>query len=186
MTIIDEALWARAVVGDGEAFGVVFDRHKARVRRHAVGLVSVAADAEDVLAIVFLEAWRKRDAIRFVDGSILPWLLRTATFTASNLARASRRYRQALQRLPPANEAAMEPPDAADADVMIALHAMPLSDQQIITLCVLEELSAEDAARILGIRAGAARTRLTRAKARLRQQLDPHTRQLRTEEATNV
>ena len=144
------------------------------------------ADADDVMAVVFLEAWRKRDSIRFVDGSMLPWLLRTATYTASNLARSSRRYREALQRLPAPSETTSEPTDAAHADVMVALHTMSLSDQQIITMCVLEGLTAEDAARVLGIRAGTVRTRLTRAKARLRQRLDPHTGQLRMEGATHA
>lgn len=182
----DEALWVRAVLGDGDAFGVIFDRHRDRIRRHAVGLVPVPADAEDVLALVFLEAWRKRDAVRFVNGSILPWLLRTATYASSNLTRASRRYREALRRLPPPEESASDPTGDDSSDVVIALRALPLRDQEIITLCVLEELTAEDAARVLRIRAGAARTRLTRAKSRLRRQFDPDTRQLRTEEATHV
>ncbi|MDL9980729.1 RNA polymerase sigma factor [Microbacterium sp. ASV49] len=185
MTGDDEALWARAVRGDGEAFGVVFDRHRDRVRRHVTGLVAVPADADDVLAVVFLEAWRKRDVIRFVDGSILPWLLRTATYTSSNLARASRRYRQALQRLPPPDNPVADRVDEPHP-VMAVLNTMSVTDQEVITLCVLEELSAEDAARVLGVRAGTVRTRLTRAKARLRQRFDPHTRELRTEEATNV
>ena len=151
-----------------------------------IGLVPVPADADDVLAVVFLEAWRKRDAIRFVDGSMLPWLLRTATYASSNLARSSRRHREALQRLPASESVAVDPVDAENADVMIALRSLSLGDQQVLTLCVLEDLPAEDAGRVLGIRAGAVRTRLTRAKARPRERLDPHTRHLRTEEAINV
>ena len=173
-------------MGDGEAFGVIFDRHRDRVRRHATGLVRTRADADDVLAVVFLEAWRRRDAIRFVDGSMLPWLLRTATFSASNLARASRRHREALQRLPAPVEVDSEASAMEQSDVMIALQTLSLSDQEVLTLCVLEELTAEEAGRVLGIRAGTVRTRLSRARARLRHALDPHSRQLRTEEATNV
>lgn len=187
MTVDDEALWRRALRGEGEAFGLIFDRHRNRVRRHAVGLVPVAADADDVVAVVFFEAWRKRETIRFVDGSILPWLLRTATFTASNLSRAARRYGATLQRLPPTPETVgAASPETEDADVVIALRQLPLRDQQILTFCVLEDYSPEQAASVLGIRAGTARTRLTRAKTRLRHRLDPETRQLRTQGAIHV
>lgn len=186
MTVVDETLWARALSGDGGAFGAIFDRHRARVRRHAIGLVPVPADADDVLAVVFLEAWRKRSAIRFVDGSMLPWLLRTATYTASNFARSSRRYREALQRLPAAPEVTAETADGSEANVFGALHELALPDRQVITLCVLEELTTEDDARVLGVRPGTVRTRLTRAKARLRERLEHEPNPLPTEGATRA
>lgn len=87
----DQTLWRRVIVGDGDSFGVIFDRHRSRVRRHAHGLVPNPEDAEDVVAVVFLEAWRRRSRVRFVDGSVLPWLLRTATSIAYNHTRSARR-----------------------------------------------------------------------------------------------
>ena len=100
VSMSDEESWAEALAGRGQAFGDVFDRHRARVYRHSRGLAPSWSDADDVVAVTFLEAWRKRNSIQFVDGSMLPWLLRTATFTANNLTRASRRYQAALRRLP--------------------------------------------------------------------------------------
>ena len=186
MTVSDETLWTRAIGGDGEAFGVVFDRHRARLSRHAAGLVQISADAEDVVAVAFLEAWRKRDSIRFVDGSMLPWLLRTATFTAANLTRASRRYRDALKRLPPAADHVDAIELETHSDVMSALKALPMTDQQILTLCVLEGLTTDQAAGVLRLKPGSVRTRLSRARSRLRRALDPHTEPVRPEGAANV
>ncbi|HMH58661.1 MAG TPA: sigma factor, partial [Galbitalea sp.] len=80
----DEHDWADALRGNGEAFGRIFDRHRHRHRlfRHSYRLVAVTADADDIVSIAFLEAWRRADAVRFVDGSMLPWLLVTATNSA--------------------------------------------------------------------------------------------------------
>ena len=55
---------------------MVIDRHRARLYRHSHGLAPSFTNADDVVAVTFLEAWRKRDAVRFVDGSMLPRLLR--------------------------------------------------------------------------------------------------------------
>ena len=95
----DATLWARAGQGDGEAFGVVFDRHRDRVLGHALRLTRHRHDAEDVAALVFLEAWRRRAAVRVVDGSVLPWLLVTTGHVAQNAARARRRHGLALAKL---------------------------------------------------------------------------------------
>lgn len=96
----DVELLAAARDGDPRSFAVVYDRHRDRVFGHALRLTRVRADAEDVTAVTFLEAWRKQDRIRPVDGSVLSWLLVTATNVARNLARAARRYRGALDALP--------------------------------------------------------------------------------------
>lgn len=164
----DEEAWAEALAGRGHAFGEVFDRHRARVHRHSRGLAPSWSDADDIVAVTFLEAWRRREDITFVEGSMLPWLLRTATFTANNLTRAVRRYQAALRRLP----AGEVQPDHAemldDGDAVAALRGLSSTDQQVVTLCVLEGVSAEDAARIMGVRVGTIKSRLSRAKARLR------------------
>jgi RNA polymerase sigma-70 factor (ECF subfamily) len=174
MGVSDEEDWARAVAGEGEAFGRIFDRHRHRIRRHALGLAPSRHEAEDVVSITFLEAWRRRQAVRFVDRSILPWLLRTATYTCLNLARSERRHRIALSRLP-VDDAISDPAELEhDRPVFAAMRRLTARDQEIITLCVLEDLSAEDAGRLLGIRAPSARSRLSRARARLRDELrDP-------------
>lgn len=167
----DQTLWRRVIVGDGDSFGVIFDRHRSRVRRHAHGLVPNPEDAEDVVAVVFLEAWRRRGRVRFVDGSALPWLLRTATNIAHNHTRSAPRYSRALARLPAAEHA----PDHADAiddgAAIAAARSLPLPHQEVIVLCVIEGLSSGEAAHVLGVADGTVRSRLSRAKAQLREAL---------------
>jgi RNA polymerase sigma-70 factor (ECF subfamily) len=159
--------WVGVLAGDGQAFGRVFDRHREAVRRCAHRLVTSPGDAEDVLAVVFLEAWRRREAVRFVDGSILPWLLVTTTHAAQNLRRGARRYRALLDRLPPP-EAAPDHADRFDTGAATAaLRRLPRADQEVLALCVLEELSEREAAAALRVRPGTVKSRLFRAKARL-------------------
>src|SRR6478735_11743522 len=96
----EQVLWEAARGGDATAFGVIFDLHRDRAFRHAYRLLQDIDDAEDAAAIGFLELWRRRDDVRVVDGSVLPWLLVTVTNTTRNLRRGRRRYRQLLMALP--------------------------------------------------------------------------------------
>ena len=172
----DEAdAWSRARDGDPDAFTSLFDKHRDRVFGHALRLVRQPHDAEDVTAMVFLEAWRRRDAVRAVDGSIIAWLLVTTNNTVHNLERGRRRYRAALARM---SEPGHEPDHAdgvadnldnkeRDRRVRDAFASLSTADQNVITLCVLEELSLAEAARTLGVPVGTIKSRLSRAKRRL-------------------
>ncbi|MFD1720442.1 RNA polymerase sigma factor [Amnibacterium endophyticum] len=168
----DAEVWSRAVSGDGESFGVVFDRHRDRVRRHLTRLLDTPQDVEDAVAVVFLEAWRRRSSVRLVQGSVLPWLLVTATYTANNARRSARRYRALLDRLPPPEPAVDDTSLLEESDVVAALRRLSEADQQILTLCVLEEWSERDAAEALHVRPGTVKSRLHRAKRRLVKQFE--------------
>ncbi|MGO2933910.1 RNA polymerase sigma factor [Microbacterium sp.] len=186
MSAIDEDVWAAALSGDGDAFGVLFDRHRARVYRHSRGLAPSWSDADDVVAVTFLEAWRKRDHITFVDGSMLPWLLRTATFTANNLRRSSRRHNAALRRLPAGPVQSDHADLFDDGEAMTAMKELSPLDQEVLTLCVIEDVSTEDAARLMRVRVGTIKSRLSRAKERLRAAIDESASALRPEGVNNV
>jgi RNA polymerase sigma factor (sigma-70 family) len=159
--------WTAAVAGDGEAFGRIFDRHRDRVWRHGLRLAPTTSDADDLVAITFFEAWRNRERVRVVEGSVLPWLLVTATNVGRNLRRSASRYTALLDRLPPADHGA-DPAAASEArDLAASLARLPLTDRQVLTLCVLEGYSERDAAVALGIAPGTVKSRLSRARRRL-------------------
>lgn len=159
--------WTAARAGDGEAYGRIFDRHRDRVHRHAYRLVARPADMDDVVAVVFLEAWRRRDTARLIEGSLLPWLLVTATNAARNATRSSIRYRKLLATLPPAEPAPDPAAGVDDGPASAALRGLPIADQQVIVLCVLEGCSEAEAAAVLGVARGTVKSRLSRARRRL-------------------
>lgn len=169
----DAGDWMLAREGDGEAFGRIFDRHRDRVRRHSLRLVPTPSEVDDAVAITFFEAWRARDRARLVEGSLLPWLLVTATNVTRNLDRSARRYRALLARLPAADPAVDHAELHDDGPASAALRSLPMADRQVITLCVLEGLTDREAAVVLGVAVGTVKSRLSRAKRRLAATLDP-------------
>jgi RNA polymerase sigma-70 factor (ECF subfamily) len=165
--------WSQAQHGAGEAFGRIFDRHRDRVYRHVVRLVPVMADADDAVAITFLEAWRRRADARLVEGSLLPWLLVTATKVTQNLSRSARRHRALLAKLPVDDHAHDHAELVDDGPASAALRELPLADRHVITLCVLEGLTDREAALVLELPVGTVKSRLSRAKRRLAARVDP-------------
>lgn len=171
----DEAeVWSLARRGDAQAFAAVFDLHRDRVFRHALRLLGSWPDAEDVSASAFLELFRRRDDVRLVNGSVLPWLLVTTANLARNSARARRRYREFLARLPHSDEPAWaEGVLSIDLDpgLLRALRQLPEGDVALLALVALEDFTIADAAAALGLKAATARTRLHRARQRIRKTL---------------
>jgi RNA polymerase sigma-70 factor (ECF subfamily) len=114
--------------------------------------------------------------VRLVDGSPLPWLLVTASNIARNVARGTRRHRRLLDALPRAthvpaaeDEAFVDDPaETVDPTLAAALRALPAADLRLLTLVVLEGWSLADAGDLLGLTAAAAKSRLHRARVRLR------------------
>jgi len=172
----DSVLWSRARSGDADAFGVLFERHARTIYNYCFRRVGSWAVAEDLVSIVFLEAWRRVDK-KLPCGKELPWLFGIATNVVRNRRRAERRYAAALRRVP---QPRPDPSFADDSDQrvddedlvgrVIALVArLPRREQDVFALCALSELSYEDAAVALGIPVGTVRSRLSRARARLRE-----------------
>jgi RNA polymerase sigma factor (sigma-70 family) len=178
----DSALWLEAVAGTQSSFGVIFDRYRRLVFRRAYARVLNVADAEDIVAVVFLEAWRKRDSVRFVDGSLRAWLLVVTVNVTMNRERTNRRYRRLLAKLPPSGPepdlsiAALERIEVGHLSVELqrALQKLNTQDQQIVELSLIEELPMATVAAALDLPVGTVKSRLSRARKRLRIDLEPH------------
>ncbi|POH65835.1 sigma-70 family RNA polymerase sigma factor [Cryobacterium zongtaii] len=170
----DNGLWSRSLAGEGEAFGVLYDRHRDRVFRHAYRLSGNRHDAEDILSAAFLELWRRRSKVRLVEDNVLPWLLVTTFNVARNRRRGAFRYSKLLVSLPRGEVVDMDKndasyaEDAADTGAAIALRSLSPTDMRLVSLVVFEEYSLAAAAAILHITPGAAKTRMHRARRRMR------------------
>lgn len=172
----DHVLWHRASVdGDPDAFGVLYERHVDRVATFVARRLGHDG-VDDVVAEVFLEAWRQRARIEVAEeGGLLPWLMGVAR----NLVLARyRRDQRDLRLVEKADAPGVEPDpalDVADRDererlgalARRALAALNEADQAVIELCLLGELTPTEAAPVLGQQASTVRSRLTRARRRL-------------------
>jgi RNA polymerase sigma factor (sigma-70 family) len=174
--LTDAVLWQRAAAGDHEAFGTIFERHARTVYNYCFRRTGDWSHAEELTAMVFLEAWRRRRQVQLERDDAIPWLLGVATNLIRNLRRSQRRYRAALERLPrdPPNSFADEVDDRLDDErqmrkALRTLKKLPRADQDVLALCLWEQLSYEQAASALGVPVGTVRSRLSRARARLRE-----------------
>jgi RNA polymerase sigma factor (sigma-70 family) len=176
----DDDLWLRAGRGEPEAFAVLFERHSQAIYNFCFRRTADWSVAEDLLSIVFLEAWRRREK-SLLPGMVRAWLFGIATFVVRNRRRTERRYRHALARLP---RESTSPDFAGDVDERLAdesrmgallerLGLLPAREQDVLALCVWSELSYEEAAVALGIPVGTVRSRLSRARSRLRELAEP-------------
>jgi RNA polymerase sigma factor (sigma-70 family) len=162
--------------GDGAAFGVLFDAFAGAVHRYATRWTGDPSAAEDVVSLTFLEAWRLREKLLPEGGSVLPWLLGIATNVLRNTGRSARRHRDAVQRLPApppvpdfADELVERAHDAARlAAARRAVGRLRRAEREVVLLCVWSGLDYAGAAEALGVPVGTVRSRLSRAREKLR------------------
>lgn len=179
MELDDSILWSRSRAGDADAFALLFERHAKAIYNYCFRRVGSWVVSEDLVSIVFIEAWRRRDKALPPD-KVLPWLYGIATNVVRNQRRSERRFAAALSRVP---DPQPEPSFTELADlrldderqmkrVLALISQLPRREQDVFVLCAWSELSYEDASLALGIPVGTVRSRLSRARKRLRE-LDP-------------
>ncbi|MEV3909195.1 RNA polymerase sigma factor [Streptomyces canus] len=168
----------RIRAGDPDAFAELYDQYARSVYNHAFRLTADWSVAEDVMSATFMEAWRRRTSIEADGGSLRPWLLGIATNVARSHYRSNRRYRAAAGAAAAAGVAevadhAEETAGRVDdrrriAATLTALGSLRRPEREVLVLCLWEGLEYADAARALGIPVGTVRSRLSRARGRLR------------------
>jgi RNA polymerase sigma-70 factor (ECF subfamily) len=174
----DRQLWAQTRQGDPEAFAEIYERHVDAVLNHCFRRTGSWQLAEDLTSSVFLETWRRRHVVELdLDGSMLPWLLGTANNVIRHQMRSLLRHRKALARLPHS----VTGPDLSDEavarvdaetrmrQVLGVMKRLTLVEQEVIALCVWAGLGYADAAVAMGVPIGTVRSRLARARERLRE-----------------
>lgn len=124
-------------------------------------------DAEDVMQETFLTLLRKGPAKFECDGHARAWLLRVAAQRAADhFRRVNRRGEEPLEE---AETAA--PPREDRGETLEAVLTLPADLRMAVHLYYYEGYSVAETARILGKSEGAVKTRLFRARAKLRDYL---------------
>ncbi|WP_353942602.1 sigma-70 family RNA polymerase sigma factor [Streptomyces sp. HUAS MG91] len=172
----DRELWACAVDGDREAFGLLFDRHGKAVYNYAFRRTADWSEAEDVTSTVFLHAWRRRAETVLDRDSALPWLLGIADRLLSNTRRRLRRAEALLHRLVSHDEPVGDHADRVAvrvdderrmSEIHRALARLPRHEREVVELCVWAGLDQQAAAAVLKVAVGTVKSRLHRARRRL-------------------
>lgn len=174
-TRTDEELWRSAIGGSADAWGEIFLRHHRAIYNFCFRRTGHWSVAEDLTSTVFLEGWRRRKEVQPYAGSALPWLYGIATMLTRNHHRSLRRYRSALERIPPPAEEHDPAEDAAariDAErqvarIRIAMRHLRQREVDILELAATGRLSHAEIAAALSISVGTVKSRLSRARERL-------------------
>lgn len=147
-----------------------WQRHRAELRAFLADRSGSPASADDLLQEVFLKAIAQGQAFCRIDNP-RAWLFRVARNLLID------RQRLAHDALPLPDELGAPPPADVDAVDLLShclprvLAELPAADREAITLCDIEGLSQQDYARRLQLSLPAAKSRVQRARRRLREQL---------------
>jgi RNA polymerase sigma-70 factor (ECF subfamily) len=179
--LADARLVALARRGDGGAFGAIMQRCNGRLFRIARGILGDEAEAEDVLQEAYVRAYAALPGFRG-DASLLTWL--TAIVVNEARTRLRRRRPQVeLRVVDEAPERTTRPsadagPEAAAARsearrlLEHAIDALPPDFRSVFVLREVEGCSVAETAAGLELSPVTVRTRLHRARALLRRQLE--------------
>jgi RNA polymerase sigma-70 factor (ECF subfamily) len=164
-----------------EAFAALFDRYADRVHRYLARRVG-PNEADDLVSGTFLAAFEQRgrfDPARSEAGA-LPWLLGIATNLVRGHRRAEARRWKALARARPEGAeaspaervAARVDAGAAARSLTGALAGMQPGDRDALLLLAWADLTYAEIATALEIPVGTVRSRIHRARGRLRLHVD--------------
>lgn len=178
----DAQVVARVAAGEGALFEVLMRRHNERIYRAARAIVRDDREAEDVMQQAYVNAYSH---LRQFDGRarFSTWLTRIAVHEA--LARVRRRAR--LTELLPDQHSLQEPPMASSRTpdperqafsrelgsiLEHAIDRLPDGAREVFMLRQVEGLSTAEVAATLDVSEDVVKTRLSRARAALRRDLD--------------
>ena len=179
-TPVEETLIAQSRAGDLESFNALVEMYQDQVYGVALRMVRDAALAEDLAQDAFISAFRNLNQYR--GGSFKSWLMRIVrNATLDSLRRTQRRPTDSLDENMVAFESQLvsdepTPEDVAEnaelgdhiKEVMADLHP----DQKMaLVLIDVEGYSYEDAAQAMSVGIGTVKSRLSRARARMREAL---------------
>ena len=175
---LDDAALIERSWHEPEAFAALYDRHAATIHRFAGRRLGDQL-ADDVVGETFLAAFRRRKRYDLRRADARPWLYGIAANVIGKHRRAEVRMLRAFARTG-ADPVAAGHADLVDSrvcaaavqrDLAAALAALPAGDRDVLLLIAWADLSYEETAAALGIPVGTVRSRLHRARRKVREAL---------------
>ena len=150
----ERTLVLRAIKRDREAFGALYDRHVSRVYRHVYYMVGNPAEAEDLTAQAFLQAWKAIERYQIRGAPFVSWLMRIA----HNVGVSHLRSRKPSAELPETlvdhsregNPAEVLQRQADRERVREAILHLRDEHRRVIILRFVEDLDYREVAEIVG------------------------------------
>lgn len=175
---VDDAALIERSWHDSEAFAGLYDRHAAPLHRYVARRLGDEA-ADDIVAETFLAAFRRRRSYDLGRDDARPWLYGIAANLVGKHRRSEIRLLRALARtgVDPIGEGHAERAEARVSafavrrELAAALAGLSAGDRDVLLLIAWADLSYEETAAALGIPIGTVRSRLNRARRKVREAL---------------
>jgi RNA polymerase sigma factor (sigma-70 family) len=174
---IEARLVGDARAGDAAAFGELVRRHQSAALRVATVVLGSAEGADDMVQQATERAWNALASFQ-TDRPFGPWFFRIVANCSRNDRRSrGRRAQLAVRAAATDTTVVATPEDAAIVGedrrrVVAAMNRLSSSDRLVIALRHFEEMSEAEMAETLHCRAGTVKSRLSRAMARLRREIE--------------
>lgn len=155
-----------------ELFARLYDRYAGDIHRYVARRLGEQA-ADDITADTFLAAFRARGRYDTARAGARPWLYGIAAHLIGKQRRSEVRGLRALARTGQDPVAAGWVEDTADrvadqAPLADALAALSAADRHVLLLVAWADLTYQEVAEALGIPVGTVRSRLNRARRKVR------------------
>ena len=167
----DRELVTRLAAGDDPAMGLLFERHRNFVFRVALGICGNRQEAVDVVQEVFLALLKNARRLDLDENSLSTWLFRVARNQAIDRHRGNRKLMPLSDG--PTEVVAPGCPESVllDAERRRVLQRevarLPQRPREVFVLRIGLGLSVSETAALIGIRSGAVRVALSKAKSLL-------------------
>lgn len=163
----ESQLIARAVRGDAEAFGDLYEAHLEAIYNYIYYRISNAQDAEDLTEAVFLKAWQAMGGFETRDVPFKAWLYRIAHNLVIDYYR-TRKELESLDGQRPLTDHRPHPEESVQSREMAthvarSLQQLPPLHQDVLLLRFVEGLSHAETAEALERTEGAVRVLQHRA-----------------------
>ena len=183
MELTDSELVSRSQRGDLGAFNMIVERYQTQVFNLVARMLGNRTWAEDVTQEAFISAYRAMG--KFRGGVLRAWLLRIASNASRDMIRASRRRREESldqSMLDTGFQVASSEPSPEQralrgelgAEIQRAILALQEDQRAVLVLVDVRGLSYEEASEVTGVSLGTVKSRLNRARARVRDHLLTH------------
>lgn len=162
----------RAVAGDADSFGQLYDRYIDKVYRHIYYRLGNPTEAEDLAAQVFLKAWHAIGRYRPMGRPFGSWLLSIAHNLLVDYYRARRDNASIDDVIIPADDSAdpvtLAERSFASASLRLAIKRLKPDQQAVVVMRYIDGMDYADIAPLLQKSEGAVRVILHRALLSLR------------------
>jgi RNA polymerase sigma-70 factor (ECF subfamily) len=174
--------------GDPEEFSRLVEAYSSKIYRLAIKMLNRQEDAEDVLQETFVKAYR---GLKSFDGrsKLSTWLFRIATNEALMVIRRKHPETVSIDEPIETEEGEQEPVQIIDwcclpenellseetKEILdAAVQKLPERLKVVFLLRDIDDLSTHETAEVLGLSETAVKTRLSRARLRLREELSTY------------